>query len=109
MSKKRKIENDVVINDIGALIYDSKNAKEIFLIDEVINFNDSIKKIIEELEISDFQVIEQKNKKLSFIDQFTQINFIQNNKTYTNDNKICKLIKNRISVLFVQQFNLDNC
>ena len=109
VSKKRKIENDVVINDIGALIYDSKNAKEIFLIDEVINFNDSIKKIIEELEISDFQVIEQKNKKLSFIDQFTQINFIQNNKTYTNDNKICKLIKNRISVLFVQQFNLDNC
>ena len=36
ISKNRKIENEFIINEIGAMIYDTKTAKEKFLIDDTI-------------------------------------------------------------------------
>ena len=34
VSSSRKIEKDIILNDIGAMIYDTKSAKEKFLIDD---------------------------------------------------------------------------
>ena len=40
VSSSRKIEVDILKNDIGALIYNSNQAKIKYLIDDVVNFDD---------------------------------------------------------------------
>ena len=44
VSSSRKIEVEILKNDIGALIYNSNQAKTKYLIDDVINFDDLIQK-----------------------------------------------------------------
>ena len=46
VSKERKIETDIIINDIGALIYTSNKASELHLINDELNINDLISKTV---------------------------------------------------------------
>lgn len=61
VSKSRKIERGTLKNDIGALIFSSNQAKEKFLIDDIIDFDLLIKKIIKEKKFKDYKVINIKN------------------------------------------------
>ena len=54
VSSKRKIEKEFLTNDIGAMIFDSENAKEKFLIDNEQSFNTTIEFLINNLKIDDF-------------------------------------------------------
>ena len=49
VSKRRKIEANTIKNKIGALIYNSRHAKNNYLIDGEINLNSLINKIIEKM------------------------------------------------------------
>ena len=60
VSKTRKIELDRVKKNIGALIYTSNQAKENFLIDDVLNFNQLLNKISKEQNMLDYKIIENK-------------------------------------------------
>ena len=58
VSNSRKIEINTIKNDIGALIYNSKQAKEKFLIDGVLSFDELIVQIISERKFNDYKIIE---------------------------------------------------
>ncbi len=58
VSNSRKIEINTIKNDIGALIYNSKQAKEKFLIDDVLSFDELIIQIISERKFNDYKIIE---------------------------------------------------
>ena len=60
VSKTRKIELDRVKKNIGALIYTSNQAKENFLIDDVLDFNQLLNKISKEQNMLDYKIIENK-------------------------------------------------
>ena len=51
VSKSRKIDNEYIKNNVGALIYSSKQAKENFLIDDVINYDELINYIINKINL----------------------------------------------------------
>ena len=62
VSSSRKIETDTIKNEIGGLIYSSKQAKNIFLIDDIKNFDELIDRIVKEEEFVDYKIIKKQNK-----------------------------------------------
>ena len=62
VSKNRKIEAKIIINDIGAMIFDSKTAKENYLIDEIASLDIVIQKMADHLSVKNFQILEKKEK-----------------------------------------------
>ena len=58
VSKNRSIEIKTIRNNIGALIYSSKQAKENFLIDDVVTYNSLIEYIIKENNYDDYKIYE---------------------------------------------------
>ena len=86
VSKSRKIEINTIRNSIGGLIYTSKQAKENFLLDDVLYFDDLITQIVKEENFETYKVIK-----------------IKNNISYIND-YILKLIF-KDSNLFCNKFN----
>ncbi len=79
ISKERKIEIETLINDIGALIYSSKKAAGIHLIDGVTNVDDLIKKIAKKKKFTDYKIIINYNQKKSLIKEILSGNKVQNN------------------------------
>ncbi len=71
VSKSRKIEINVLKNEIGALIFTSNQAKENYLLDDVLEFDELIVKIANDKKFIDYKIIE-KNLKSNFLkDYFT--------------------------------------
>ena len=62
VSKSRKIETNTLKNNIGALIYSAKQAKEIFLIDDVLNYDQLIEYIVKINDFENYKVLESKIK-----------------------------------------------
>ncbi len=60
VSKNRKIEISNLKNDIGALIYSSNQAKNNFLIDDILNYETLIKLIAKENKFDDYKIYENK-------------------------------------------------
>ena len=60
VSKSRKIEISNLKNNIGALIYSSNQAKNNFLIDDILNYETLIELIIKENEFEDYKIYENK-------------------------------------------------
>ena len=90
VSKNRKIEKSTLKNNIGALIYGSVEAKKNFLIDDVIDYQGLIKKIVTEENFDDYKIIEDKYK----------FNIFQ--KYFAKDNQnFNKLICNRLNTSFI--------
>ena len=67
VSKERKIETNTLEEDIGALIFTSKHATELNLIDGELNLEELIDKIIKENDFTDYKVIKIINEKNSWL------------------------------------------
>ena len=112
VSKSRKLEKDFITNDLGAMIYDSKTAKQKFLIDDVLPLNKVVNLISENLELKDFQIIENYNNEISFLENLIYKNFFNNQIYENNDLKeqsVCKIIKYQLSSIVIQKRNLSDC
>ena len=97
VSKSRKIEISNLKNDIGALIYSSNQAKNNFLIDDILNYETLIKLIIKENKFEDYKIYENK------IGNSILTNLLVNYKDQTNDKysleNICRNLETNISVV----------
>ena len=100
VSNSRRIEVNTLVNEIGALIYSSTQAKENFLIDEVLNYDELITKIVKERKYEDYKIIELKNNG-NFINKFIS-NYLH---LYFLENTCNKLNSNFVSVLPLFLFN----
>lgn len=109
----RKIEKKTIINDIGAMIYNPLDAKNLFLIDGIKNTNEIIAMIIKDLKIKNNVVIaNKKNNFFNFInlDNLNQILFtnnLDNNINYINK-RFCNNLKNELSVVIYNNYKA-NC
>tara|TARA_B100000029_G_scaffold503350_1_gene580097 strand:+ start:680 stop:1720 length:1041 start_codon:yes stop_codon:yes gene_type:complete len=70
VSKKRKIEINIIKNQIGALIYNSSGAKENYLINDVVDFDSLIKKIIKDKQYLNYQIYENSDQNLSLLNKY---------------------------------------
>ena len=95
VSNSRKIDISFVKNNIGALIYSSIQAKQNFLVDEVIDYETLIKSIIKENNFNDYKIYELKNE-TSFIGSF--IAKLNTNNDYSY-NLICRKIDTTINMV----------
>tara|TARA_Y200000002_G_scaffold165702_1_gene136656 strand:+ start:235 stop:1257 length:1023 start_codon:yes stop_codon:yes gene_type:complete len=97
VSKSRKIEISNLKNKIGALIYSSKQAKNNFLIDDILNYETLIKLIIEENRFEDYKVYENKVNN-SILSNLLVKYEDQTNYKYSLE-KICRNLETNISVV----------
>ena len=100
VSKNRKIEKNTLVDEIGALIFTSSQAKKNFLIDGVIEFDDLIDQIIMEENFKNYKII-KKNTNESLLNNYLS-SFINNSKT-----PICNELNSSFSSVF--PIYLNNC
>ena len=70
VSKNRSIESEILKNQIGALIYNSSGAKENYLINDVVDFDSLIKKIIKDKKYLNYQIYENSDQNLSLLNKY---------------------------------------
>ena len=73
-----KIENNIIKNEIGALIYSGSQAKENFLIDDVLDFDELIKITIKNKKFENYKLLEMQTKNnflLSYLKNYININY----------------------------------
>ena len=97
VSKSRKIEISYIKNNIGALIYSSNQAKENFLVDDILSYENLIKFIIKENEFEDYKIYENKVNN-SFLGNLLIKLEDKSNYKYSLD-KICRNLETNISVV----------
>ena len=97
VSKSRKIEISSVKNNIGALIYSSNQAKNNFLIDDILNYETLIKLIIKENEFEDYKIYENKVSNSILSNLF--INYENQSKVNYIYENICRSLETNISVV----------
>ena len=97
VSKSRKIEISNIKNDIGALIYNSNQANNNFLIDDILNYETLVELIIKENEFDDYKIYENKVVN-SFIGNLLARYVDQPSNRYSFE-KICSGLKTNISVV----------
>jgi protease-4 len=106
VSSSRKIERNTILNDIGAMIYDTKSAKEKFLIDDTATLERVIKIMAEHLNFDNFQVIEKENFKSSLLENIIGANFLSKNLLNGSENLqtnlICNIAKFQLSSIIIQ-------
>jgi len=93
VSSNRKIETDVLKNEIGALIFSSNKAKNFFLIDDVMSYDQLVQKIINENNFENYKVIEMYYKE-NVISRYLENFFLKDNKLVCD-----KLDTNLVSIL----------
>ncbi len=108
VSNSRKIERDTVLNDIGAMIYDTKSAKEKFLIDDTATLERVIKIMAEHLNFDNFQVIEKENFKYNLLETIIGTNFL-NSSENLQINLICNIAKFQLSSIIIQNNLYSGC
>ena len=99
VSKSRNIEMSFVKKEIGALIYNTKQAKNNFLIDEILDYETMINLIVKENKFEDYKIYENKidySLLGSLLVKFKNYNLKQNhyNNCYNLDTSINLLIPN---------------
>ena len=100
VSKYRKLEESIIKDQIGGLIFNSSQAKNNFLIDDEISLNELIKLMISKNEFKDFKVYKNNDKKSSILDTLVSINFYEKIKFDASYSIICKKLKtNIVSIL----------
>lgn len=97
VSSNRKIEKKILINDIGAMIYNSNEAKKNYLIDGVKNLEGVVEILKKKLKINDFKIITNESK---FRNLSLSINYSKDNNKKINT-IFCNNIKNQFSVAIV--------
>ena len=114
VAKNRKIESNVIIKEIGAMIFEPKTAKEKFLIDEVTDITEVIKIMANDLSLNDYQIIEKKIKKNNFFNNFLQLNSFKNKKQLENikqhiNSDVCDISKYKLSVILLNTKYNSSC
>ncbi len=94
VSKNRNIEIKTIRNNIGALIYSSTQAKEKYLIDDVVNYSSLIEYIIKENNYDNYKIYENIIKR-SLLGNFLAIYKGNNGAKFD----ICKRFEMNINVL----------
>ena len=97
VSKSRKIEISNIKNDIGALIYNSNQAKNNFLIDDILNYETLLELIIKENEFDDYKIYENKAVNSFLGNLLARYKDQPNNKYFFE--KICSSLKTNINVV----------
>ena len=83
VSNSRKIEIQTIKDEIGALIYSGNQAKENFLIDNVLQFDELIEKIIKEKKFQDFKIIKL-NIEQNFMNKYLSSYFVKDYEALCN-------------------------
>ena len=97
VSKSRKIEISNLKTNIGALIYSSNQAKNNFLIDDILNYETLIKLIAKENKFDDYKIYE--NKVSNSILTNLIVKYVnQTDNKYSLEN-ICRNLETNISVV----------
>ena len=96
VSKERKIETNTAESDIGALIFTSAQAVKLNLIDDELNLEELINKVIKENEFTDYKVIKMINKKNSLIREILMSSF---NQKVISFNHECLSLRSSITVI----------
>ena len=113
VSKNRKIESEFIINEIGAMIYDTKTAKEKFLIDDISSLDIVIKKMAENLKLKNYQIIKKKGYRSNIFQKLIHTNFFSKNyMNYIHDlqnQDICNISKFGLSLMITQNELMYNC
>ena len=109
VAKERSIENHFIIKDLGALIFDARKAKENYLIDDVKNLQETINQVVKELQLKDFQLIENKRKRGFFKELIQSSLIIRYDVNVIRKNRVCNLINGYINVIFLDNKSLRNC
>ena len=109
ISKKRRIESEFISEDLGALIFDAKKAKENYLIDDIKNLQEVINQAIKELSLKDYQIINQKRKKNFFTNLIRTALIIKYDIYSIKKNRVCSLINGYINVLLINNEYLNSC
>ena len=105
VSKSRKIDNEYIKNNVGALIYSSNQAKENFLIDDVINYDELINYIIKQNKFNDYRIYENKINNSIFGSFFS--NFGNSFKSEDSYDDLCKNLE--IGISLVSPLFLKKC
>ena len=112
VSKIRKIEKEIIINDLGAMIFDTKSAKNKYLIDDILPLEKVINFMIKELDIINYQIIENKNLNTNLLDKFLTSKLFIDNFNYmkdTRNSKICQLSKYGLSAILILENKYTSC
>ena len=100
VSKNRKLEKQIIKDEIGGLIFNSFQAKNNFLIDDEISLNELLNLIIKENKFQDFKVYKNYKQKDFLFDKLISINFMKNRDIEDNYINICNRMKmNIVSIL----------
>ncbi len=104
VSKKRKIEIDYIIQDIGALIFDSHTAEKKYLIDEITISKTVEKKLAKKINVKNYQVIKKKENNENLIEKIISLNFKKNLNFYNIQNiEVCNILENYLNVIYVKK------
>lgn len=96
VSKSRNLDISFIKNKIGALIYSSTQAKDNFLVDEILDYKTLIKYIIKENKFKNYKIYENINN-ISIFDKLI-MNYDINTNNFTELN-ICKRFNTSINVV----------
>ena len=109
VSKKRSIESNFITEDLGALIFDAKMAKDNYLIDDIKNLKEVINQVVKDLSLKDYKIIKQKRKK-SFFTNLIQTALIMKYDLYSiRENRVCSLINGYINVILINNKYMNSC
>ena len=78
VSKERKIEPLTIINDVGALIYNSSQASDIHLINDELSLSILINKFVKQNELDDYKVIKLTNRRNTLLEDLLTGNLQKN-------------------------------
>ena len=109
VSKSRKIEKNIITNEIGAMIYNTKSALFYNLIDSESNSDEVLRQIVEDLKIKKVQIISNNNEKeydIFFLKFFLQDYKIDNNYKKIIEKKFCFNYNNEVSSVGINMNNL---
>ena len=90
------------------MIYDTKSAKEKFLIDDTATLERVIKIMAEHLNFDNFQVIEKENFKYNLLETIIGTNFL-NSSENLQINLICNIAKFQLSSIIIQNNLYSGC
>jgi len=112
VSKKRKMEKIIIKNDIGAMIFNTKKAKENFLINDQKNIDEIIDEISKNLNLDSKQIIiNKKNNKYNLLSINILSNIFEEKKVNKYQNiiksKFCNNLLNEFSAVSVSSYSLE--
>jgi len=113
VSSSRKIEKNIILNDIGAMIYDTKSAKEKFLIDETATLEKVVQIMVHNLKLDNFKIIEKENFKSGFFKKIIELKFLSTNfleySIATENQIICNITKFQLSSMIIRNNLYSEC